>query len=92
MEGFDDHLPIMLWNAHANIFDVDTIIGLRPTGEGSIDFSKLTTSLDIAKKWASFTNFIAEHFDEATTYVFDKENITFLSLWLSHLIFYSNSL
>lgn len=69
-----------------------TITGLRSTGEVFDPFVKTDGIIGFNSKQVSFTNFIIDHFDEATTEVSYEEDMVFLSLWLSHFIFYLSSL
>lgn len=74
------------------LFGVATIAGLQLTGEVFDPFADTDNLIGFNSKQASFTNFINNHFDEATTEAFGKEHVAFLSLWLSHFIFCSSSL
>lgn len=69
------------------LFDVAAITGIRQTGEVFDHFVDTNDTIWFNSKWASFTNFIVDYFDEATTEVSDEEHVAFLSLWLSHFIF-----
>lgn len=74
------------------LFYITAITGLRLTGEVFDPFFNSGDIIGFNSKRASFTNFIADHFDEATTEVSDEEHVAFLSLWLPHLIFCLSSL
>lgn len=74
------------------LFDIASITSLRPTGEMFDLFYNTNNIIGFNSKRDSFTNFIIDHFDGATLEVSCEENVSFLSLWISHFIFYSSSL
>lgn len=74
------------------LFYVAAITGLRPTSEVFGPYIQKKDKISFNSKRSSFTNFIVDQFDEATKEVFDKEHIAFLSLWLYHFVFCSDSL
>ncbi|GAU51698.1 hypothetical protein TSUD_415080 [Trifolium subterraneum] len=73
------------------LFDIAAIIGLRPIGptfnpkyvspEFSFDYENMT-----------FSNFIQDHHITKSDEVSDEEHIAFLTYWLSHFIFCTESL
>lgn len=66
------------------LFNVAYITSLQPTGEVFDVFVEIDDNIGFNSKRASFTNFIADHFDKVTKEVSDEEHVAFLSLWLSH--------
>ena len=91
-EGSTNTIQLRCVMLMPTLFDIDVITDLRPTGEVFDHIFDTYDIIGLNSKWTSFTNFIADHFDEATTEVSDEEHVAFLSLWLSHFIFCSNSL
>lgn len=74
------------------LFDVAAIISLRPTSEVFEPFVDTNDIIGFNLKWDRFSNFINDHFSEATTEVSNEENVSFLYLWLTPFIFSSSSL
>lgn len=74
------------------LFDVVAITSVQPTGEVFDPFVDTKNIIQFNLKRASLTNFIADHYDEPTIEVSNKEHVAFLSLWLTHFIFCSSSL
>lgn len=71
------------------LLDAASITALRPTGEVFNPFIQNDDNIGFNSKRVSITNFIADHFNETTNEVLDKEHIVFLFLWVSHFFFLS---
>lgn len=81
-----------MWQAHPNIIRCSWQTSLRPIGKMFYPFVDTSDIIGFNSKRVSFTNFIVDHFDEATNEVSDEEHMAFLSLRLSHFIFCSSFL
>ena len=75
------------------LFDVATIIGLRPTDE-TYDPSIVSeeNSFDVPTKKATYSNYLSDHYKTDTNEVSDQEHIAFLTCWISHYVFCISSL
>lgn len=73
------------------LFDVVVITGLWTIGETFNPLIKNQTKPIFTFNHASFNAYIKDHYEETEEFS-DYEHITFLTLWLSHYIFCSNSL
>ncbi|GAU38048.1 hypothetical protein TSUD_146060 [Trifolium subterraneum] len=73
------------------LFDIAIIIGLWPIG---LTFNPKYDSPEFSSNYENktFSNFISNHHDIKRDEVSDEEHIAFLTYWLSHFIFYTESL
>lgn len=91
-EGSTNTFQLFCGMVTLTLFDVASIIGLRPTVEVFDPFVDMNDIIRFSSKQDSVTNFINDHFDEATTEVSNEEHVSFLYLCLTPFIFSSSSL
>jgi hypothetical protein len=72
------------------LYDVAAITGLGPTGE-TFDPTKTSNNIELVYKENTFLKFIVENMGKDAE-VSHEEHVAFLTLWLSHFVFYSKSL
>lgn len=75
-----------------NLFDIATIIVLRPTWKIFYPNERNKDTINFKTDRASFGHHIFDHYDIVIAEVFNEEHIAFLALWLSHCIFFCKSL
>lgn len=80
-----------MWDGYSDSFDLATITSLQPTGETFYLTLKHQINPNFTFNHPSFKNYIEDHHD-TTKEVYDYEDIDFLTLGLSHFIFWSSSL
>lgn len=73
------------------LFNVVAITSLRPIGKTFESSLKKNIKPNFSFEHPSFNAYIKDHHDQIEE-VYDYEHISFLTLWLSHFIFYSSSL
>lgn len=69
------------------LFDIAAITGLRPTDDNLEPNGRDEDTINFNTKRASFGKYIKTHQKNNTVEVSDKENFTFLALWLLRCIF-----
>lgn len=74
------------------LFDIATIIGLRPTGENFDPNESDKDTINFNINCAIFGKYIEDYHVTNIDEIFDEEHITFLALWLSRFIFCCKSL
>ncbi|KAH1212112.1 hypothetical protein GmHk_14G040383 [Glycine max] len=73
------------------LLDVAALTGLRPSGE-TYDPTNSSDNIKLVYKENTFSKYIAEHKGPVEEEVSDEEHVAFLTLWLSHYVFYTKSL
>lgn len=71
LEGSTNTFQLRCGMLTPTFFDIVSITGLRPIGEVFDPFVNTNDIIGLNSKRVSFTNFIAHHFNEATTEVSD---------------------
>jgi hypothetical protein len=69
------------------LFDVAAIIGLSPVGD-TYDPTRASQNISFTSKEHTFSKYILENHIKDQEEVSDVEHVAFLTLWLSHYLFW----